>query len=985
MKFSPATWSTLSRLLDEALDLDPAQRTDWLERISDTQPELAPALRRLLAAHATSETADVLAHPPALAAAFAGRAAETGLASGDRVGPYRLVRELGSGGMADVWLAERADGAFVRTVALKLPRINRLRRDLAARFARERDILARLEHPNIARLYDAGLAADGLPYLAMEYVDGRPITRYCDERRLPVAQRVRLFVQVLDAVQYAHANLVIHRDLKPSNILVTADAQVRLLDFGIAKLLADDDTARETQLTQLAGRALTPDYASPEQVRGEPLSIASDVYSLGVVLYELLAGQRPYKLKVDSAAQLELAILEAEPARPSAAVDAAAAASRGATAPKLARALAGDLDAIVLKALAKAPAARYATIAALAADLQDHLDGRPVRAQRASAWYRARRFVQRNLLAVGAVAAMLVAVLAGTVVALSQARLAQRQAARAEQVKDFVLTMFEDANPDAGAGRKTSAVDLLRQAQQRLAATPVDDVAIRVELATAVGNGLLGLGETEPAERMLAEAHRVAVDTFGAAHFLALMAQLAHGEALLMQGRTDGAAQQIEAAEAGLSGGPDARARVTALRWKATVRLEQGRTDEGLALARQAVDLAERTLGPRDARARMETYAILVLAMGWAGERGRLEVARKGYELAREIYADRVTNPLLNVRALYAFALVDEGDAALGLKEMRELIAQQTALLGADHRDVGFNWARLGLALLTRGQVVEAIAPMQEALRVTRVLSGGAASDDVAYARLRLGLALAGARRDDAAMAELQAALDFYRREQAGHPYAARARLGIARLLTRAQRIDEAGTILRELQDRREVPAQDLPLLQLALAQWHLRQGRHEEAATLLAEARAKPPSAFVQRHAEALATLGLAEMLRGRADAAIPTLREAVDLFRTVHPEGSPDAADAAAEYGRALLAGGQPREALVELQAATRFWQRFDAAAPEHGRALAWLAHAAAAAERGAEASRAAAQAQAILRGSSARDDRALAELLERSKLAR
>jgi serine/threonine-protein kinase len=415
------------------------------------------------------------------------------------------------------------------------------------------------------------------------------------------------------------------------------------------------------------------------------------------------------------------------------------------------------------------------------------------------------------------------------------------------------------------------------------------------------------------------------------------------------------------------------------------VRLEQGRTDEGLALARQAVDLAERTLGPRDARARMETYAILVLAMGWAGERGRLEVARKGYELAREIYADRVTNPLLNVRALYAFALVDEGDAALGLKEMRELIAQQTALLGADHRDVGFNWARLGLALLTRGQVVEAIAPMQEALRVTRVLSGGAASDDVAYARLRLGLALAGARRDDAAMAELQAALDFYRREQAGHPYAARARLGIARLLTRAQRIDEAGTILRELQDRREVPAQDLPLLQLALAQWHLRQGRHEEAATLLAEARAKPPSAFVQRHAEALATLGLAEMLRGRADAAIPTLREAVDLFRTVHPEGSPDAADAAAEYGRALLAGGQPREALVELQAATRFWQRFDAAAPEHGRALAWLAHAAAAAERGAEASRAAAQAQAILRGSSARDDRALAELLERSKLAR
>jgi tetratricopeptide (TPR) repeat protein len=265
---------------------------------------------------------------------------------------------------------------------------------------------------------------------------------------------------------------------------------------------------------------------------------------------------------------------------------------------------------------------------------------------------------------------------------------------------------------------------------------------------------------------------------------------------------------------------------------------------------------------------------------------------------------------------------------------------------------------------------------MQEALRVTRVLSGGAASDDVAYARLRLGLALAGARRDDAAMAELQAALDFYRREQAGHPYAARAQLGIARLLTRAQRFDEAGTILRELQDRRDAPAQDLALLQLVLAQWQLRQGRHDAAAALLAEARAKPPGAFAQRHAEVLATLGLAELLRGRTDAAIPILHEAVDRFRSVHPDGSPDVADAAVAYGRALLAGGKPKEALAELHAAADFWQRFDAAAPEHGRALAWLARAASAAGRGAEAANAAAQAQVILRGSPWPEDRALIE---------
>ena len=281
---------------------------------------------------------------------------ENGLEAGDRVGPYRLLRPIGSGGMADVWLAERDDGAFAREVALKLPLVSRLRRDLAVRFARERDILARLEHPHIARFYDAGVSADGLPYLAMEYVDGRPITTWCDEHRVDLAGRIQLFAQVLSAVQFAHANLVIHRDLKPSNILVTDDGQVRLLDFGIAKLLAaDEERAPETQLTRSSGRALTPEYASPEQMRGEALTIASDVYSLGVVLFEVLVGSRPYRLKIESAAQLEEAILAADPLRPSANVTDAAAASRGVSPRRLAKQLAGDLDTVVLKALAKSP------------------------------------------------------------------------------------------------------------------------------------------------------------------------------------------------------------------------------------------------------------------------------------------------------------------------------------------------------------------------------------------------------------------------------------------------------------------------------------------------------------------------------------------------------------------------------------------------------------------------------------------------------
>ena len=247
MNLSPETWHSLSSLLDQALDLAPDGRAAWLEGVARTQPTLVPTLARLLEAHASGERADVLGSSPAAPFAASMPGEESGLEAGDRVGPYRLLRPIGSGGMADVWLAERDDGAFAREVALKLPLVSRLRRDLAVRFARERDILARLEHPHIARLYDAGVSADGLPYLAMEYVDGRPITIWCDEHRVDLAGRIQLFAQVLSAVQFAHANLVIHRDLKPSNILVTDDGQVRLLDFGIAKLLAADDADHDQE------------------------------------------------------------------------------------------------------------------------------------------------------------------------------------------------------------------------------------------------------------------------------------------------------------------------------------------------------------------------------------------------------------------------------------------------------------------------------------------------------------------------------------------------------------------------------------------------------------------------------------------------------------------------------------------------------------------------------------------------------------------
>jgi eukaryotic-like serine/threonine-protein kinase len=311
---------------------------------------------------------------------------------GDLIGPYRLIRLLGEGGMAEVWLAQRADGSIKREVALKLPRLRRDRQDLASRFARECDILAALEHPHIARLYDAGISRDDLPYLAMEYVRGEKLTTWCDQHRLGVAERLQLVLQVLDAVQYAHAHQVIHRDIKPSNILVNEAGQVQLLDFGVAKLLAQDE-----QLTIAYGRAMTPDYASPELARGDPPEPRSDVYSLGVLLYELLTGCLPYRIKTrGSGAQLERAIIAAEVPPPSMNLAPEAGAARGTTQERLARKLRGDLDAIVLKALAKETGRRYDGASSMSDDVQRYLHGKPVRARSAPLHYRVGKFLDRN-------------------------------------------------------------------------------------------------------------------------------------------------------------------------------------------------------------------------------------------------------------------------------------------------------------------------------------------------------------------------------------------------------------------------------------------------------------------------------------------------------------------------------------------------------------------------------------------------------------
>lgn len=473
-------WPTISRLLDQALALPALARTAWLDALSGDEARHRETLRLLLRTQTGLEADDFLRTLPSLPP-------ESGpLAGGDvtepypgeLVGPYRLIRELGRGGMGLVWLAERSDGVAARRVALKLPR-QAWGRALAERLAREREILAGLEHEHIARLYDAGTDARGRPFIAMQYVEGEPIDVYCERRGLALPDRIALLLQAMAAVAHAHGRLVVHRDLKPGNVLVSSEGRVTLLDFGVAKLMEDGSTGA-TALTEFAGRALTPDYASPEQIRGEPLGTASDVYSLGVLAYELLAGTRPYRLTRGTAAELEEAITRVDPP----------AASDAATSPTLKKALRGDLDAILGKALKKAVGDRYASVDAFAQDLQRHLRGEPVLARPDGTAYRLAKFVGRHKLAVAMGAGATVSLLSGVAVAGWQAHQAREQEQRAsaevrrqratqelyiETLSRLSVLAAEQPQALSKPGAVTSVlVDKLRELAPRVASSPDD-------------------------------------------------------------------------------------------------------------------------------------------------------------------------------------------------------------------------------------------------------------------------------------------------------------------------------------------------------------------------------------------------------------------------------------------------------------------------------------------------------------------------------
>jgi eukaryotic-like serine/threonine-protein kinase len=497
---TPERWNDIKTLLDEALEVPPEERDAFLATLAGSDAELVREVKALLALETQLGS---FIERPLMRLGGDGGAADR---AGERLGPYRLVREIGHGGMGTVYLAERADDEFDQRVAVKILKRGLDTDEVVDRFRNERQIHAGLDHPNIARLLDGGSTADGLPYLVMEHVEGRPIDVYCREEGLGLEERLELFLAVCSAVELAHRNLVVHRDLKPTNILVAAGGVPKLLDFGIAKLLGPQDA--EGMMTVAGWRFLTPEYASPEQVSGAPVTTATDVYSLGVVLYQLLADRRPYELAERSVEGLAQVLSAGDPPRPGSVAPAARAAR-----------LAGDLDTIVLMAMRREPERRYGTVEQLADDLRRHLGGMPVRAVPDTVGYRVGKFVRRHRWGVAAAAAIVSLLLAFGAVSLVLMQQARTEARRAQAVTAFLVDdVFALADPDEELGPDATVKELVERGRGLLHERLREEPVIRAELLLALGKVSKELGELDAAESMLEESLDLRTATLGPTH-----------------------------------------------------------------------------------------------------------------------------------------------------------------------------------------------------------------------------------------------------------------------------------------------------------------------------------------------------------------------------------------------------------------------------------------------------------------------------------
>ncbi len=691
-------------LFGDALERPPAERQEFLAAAARDD-----AVRRevvsLLAAHEQAIARPEQINPEQAAAILADESAAV-TEVGRRIGPYRVIRELGHGGMGVVYLAERADGAYQQQVALKLVPIWLRSGAQVQRFLRERQILARLEHPGIARLLDGGLADEGEPYFVLEHVEGEPVTTWCDERRLGVNERLRLFVRICEAVQYAHRQLVVHRDLKPSIILVTASGEVKLLDFGIAKLLAGEDP-EAAALTQASHLPLTPGYAAPEQRRGAPITTATDVYSLGVLLHELIVGRRP---------------------RDAGAVDLA----RGSRAGRLR----GDLDVIVSKALHEEPERRYGSAESLAADIRRYLEGHPISARPAGVAYRAGRFVRRHRIGVVTTAAVILFVSALTVVhstRLARERdAAEREAATAERVVEFVSELFRAADPYGPREREATVQELLDLGAERIAVELPEEPEIQARLMTLIGGAYHGLSLEAKARPLLERAVEIRRARLGADH-----PELA--ESLHKLGQ---------------------------------VHYFLGHYDEARPLLDEALRIREATLGPvhADVGATLNALGLLERRLGQPAEaRTLLERALAIREQTLGPWDEQTAIDLNNLGLVYQSL----GDLQLARRSFERALAIHERNRGPDHPLVAGTLSNLGEALRQSGDLASALPPLERALAIGEVALGPDHRNTADWSNT-LGSVYADLKRYDDARRLFERAIGMYRRALGpDHPYGA--------------------------------------------------------------------------------------------------------------------------------------------------------------------------------------------------------------------
>jgi serine/threonine-protein kinase len=870
-------WRRLEGALDQLLDAEEAERPALLDRLAAGDVDFGRDLGELLAAE--SEARDWLERPvegfaPDLLASAARESSDRAHDDlvGRRLGPYRLLREIGRGGMGTVFLAERADGQFEQRVALKLVRADLRSASARRRFLDERSLLARLSHPGIARLLDGGVTEEGAPYLVLEYVEGLPLLEHVRQHRLGLDARLSLFLGICRAVEHAHRSLVVHRDLKPANVLVTAEGEVKLLDFGIARLLADGGTEARIDRTRFDERALTPEYAAPELLLGGAVTTATDVYSLGALLYELATGRRPVEVDAGSLLELERALRDQRPEPPSR----RAAGSTG-TEAGFARRLAGDLDAVVLKALEKRPEDRYASVAELADDLTRARSLLPVRARRLSPARRALRFVRRHRLAVAVSAAAIALVALGVASTLWQARRALREAERVRQVKDFTLGLFESSDPDVAGGDRLTAEQILERGLERIDRDLAGQPALQADMLEVVGDVLLKLGRYDeargPFERAVALRRAVAGES---------PAEL--GRALVRLG--------------------DA----------AHFRLDLDRAE---ALYREAAAIQGRALGD-DHPDRLATLALLGRV---ALDRGDAASAsdQLGPLLRRSRGALGDDHPLaVEIEAALAEARLRTGDAATAERLFAHVLAVQRSRFPEVHSEVATAENNHGAALEALGRLAAAEAAYRRALAIDERLLGPA-HPGLAPDLNNLASLLTRRGRCREAVEHAGAAVGIERaRRHGGDATLAAFLYNFARALTCAGQPAEAVAAAREavgleraaFGDDHELVAASRAALARALGD----SGELDAAEPLLRSACAALAARLGHgdpRRAECDVALGRLMRLRGDATAAERVLDAALESLRARCGDADLRTAEAALELGLSRLELGRAEAA--------------------------------------------------------------------------